>query len=86
METMEVKEYLITVITPLLKHKDFVTVTENQDSMGILLTLTVHKDDMGILLGRKGETATAFRHLVRIVGRKEDARVSVKINEPVKTG
>lgn len=83
---MEVSDYLKTIITPMLKHGDSITIVETQDPMGILLTLTVHKEDMGILLGRKGETATAFRHLVRIVGRAKDARISVKINEPVKTG
>jgi len=83
---MEVKDYLVLVIAPMVKHRDFITVTESQDSMGVLLTLTVHKEDMGIVLGKKGETATAFRHLVRVVGRINDARVSVKVNEPVNTG
>jgi predicted RNA-binding protein YlqC (UPF0109 family) len=83
---MEVKDYLITVLTPLVKHKDCISVSEGQDAMGVLLTLTVHKDDMGLVLGRKGETATAFRHLIRIFGRANDARVSIKINEPARSG
>jgi len=83
---MEVSEYLKTIITPMLKHSDSITITETQDAMGVLLSVNVHKEDMGLVLGRKGETATAFRHLVRVYGRAKDARVSVKINEPVNTG
>jgi predicted RNA-binding protein YlqC (UPF0109 family) len=83
---MEVSEYLRTILTPMVKHRDSITIDESQDAMGVLLTVTVHKQDMGLILGHKGETATAFRHLVRVYGRSKDARVSVKINEPVKTG
>lgn len=50
--------------------------------MGTLLTLIVAPEDMGPVIGRAGETAKAIRHLVRIAGVREGARVSVKINEP----
>jgi len=83
---MEVSDYLKTIITPMLKHGDSITIIETQDPMGVLLSVTVHKEDMGILIGRSGETAKAIRHLVRIAGMVGEARVSVKINEPVKTG
>jgi len=83
---MEVSEYLRTIVTPLTKHRDSITIVESKDDMGILLSLTVHKEDMGLIIGKAGETAKAVRHLVRIAGMVGDARVSVKINEPVHTG
>jgi predicted RNA-binding protein YlqC (UPF0109 family) len=36
-----------------------------------------------VVVGKAGETAKAVRHLVRIVGIRSNARVSVKINEPM---
>ena len=83
---MEVSEYLRTILTPMVKHRDSITIDESQDAKGILLKVTVHKEDMGIVIGKSGETAQAIRHIVRIVGIAGDARVSIKINEPVKTG
>ena len=83
---MEVTDYLITVVKPMLKHPDYLTVQKTHDDMGILLLMDLHKDDMGIIIGRSGETAKAIRHVVRIVGMTTSARVSVKINEPHKSG
>ena len=83
---MEVSDYLRIIVAPMLKHRDSITIIETQDQMGVLLSITVHKEDMGVLIGKAGETAKAVRHLVRIAGMVKEARVSVKINEPVKTG
>lgn len=79
---MPVDQYLIAIIEPLLKHKESLVVTAQQDQMGILLTVVCHKDDMGAVIGKQGDTAKCIRHLVRICGIKQNARVSVKINEP----
>jgi uncharacterized protein len=83
---MEVSDYLKAIVTPMLKHRDCITIIETQDPMGVLLTMTIHKEDMGIVIGKAGETAKAVRHIVRIAGLVGDSRVSVKITEPVKTG
>lgn len=79
---MEVSEYLVTIIKPMVKHPHCVTVSESQDPMGVLLSVDLHKEDMGIVVGKAGETAKSIRNLVRIVGFTSGARVSVKINEP----
>ena len=79
---MDTADYLVTIIKPMVKHPDYVSVAESQDPMGILLTLDLHKEDMGIVCGKGGETAKSIRTLVRIVGFTSGARVSVKINEP----
>jgi hypothetical protein len=38
---------------------------------------------MGKIIGRSGNTAKAIRTLLRVVGMKHNARVNLKINEPV---
>lgn len=79
---MPVNDYLVSIITPILKSPEGLSVSESKDDMGILLTVKVNKEDMGAIVGKLGETAKAIRHLVRIVGLKAGARVSIRINEP----
>ncbi len=79
---MDVTDYLKLIVLPMLKEPNSFTVVESKDDMGVLLTVDVHKDDMGIMVGKGGETAKAIRHLVRIIGVLQQARVSIKINEP----
>ncbi|HQU08229.1 MAG: RNA-binding protein [Parcubacteria group bacterium 21-54-25] len=71
------------VVKALVDNPDAVNVVRSVDEMGVLLTLTVHPDDMGKIIGKDGATAKALRILLRVVGMKNNARVNLKINEPV---
>ncbi len=75
--------FLDYVIKALVDHPEAVVITRSVDEMGVLLTLTVHADDMGKIIGRDGNIAKALRTLLRVVGMKHNARVNLKINEPV---
>ncbi len=79
---MRAAEYLNDLLRPIAKHPDEILVVETQDPMGVLLSVVVHGEDMGLVVGKGGETANAIRHLVRIVGLRGSARVSVKFSEP----
>jgi len=79
---MQPDQYLTSVITPLLKHPEEFSVSTSTDEMGVLLTISLHKEDMGGIIGKAGETAKAIRLLLRIVGLRNQARVSMRINEP----
>lgn len=79
---MPIEKYLESIAQPLLSNPNAFKVTASKDEMGVLLTVTVAPEDMGTLIGKLGETAKAIRHLVRIVGVKHTARVSIKITEP----
>jgi transcription antitermination factor NusA-like protein len=50
--------------------------------MGVLMTLRVHPEDMGKVIGRSGKTAQAIRILLRVVGMRHHAHVSLTIEEP----
>lgn len=76
------QEFLEYLIKSLVTHPDDVHVGRKVDERGVLLTFKVHKDDMGIIIGRAGGTAKAIKSLVRIVGLKHNARVSLSIEEP----
>ncbi len=73
-------EYAVKAITD---HPEAVETTRTIDQMGVLLTLTVHPEDMGRIIGKSGKTMEAFRILLRVIGMKGNARVNLKLNEPV---
>ena len=75
--------FVLMVIKEIVEHPDDVKVDRKVDEMGVLLTLTVHPEDMGKIIGKLGKTAEALRILLRVVGMKGNARVNLKINEPV---
>lgn len=75
--------YLETLVKGLVDHQEDVKVTKTVDEMGVLMTLDVNAKDMGQIIGRKGATAKAIRTLLRVAGMKHNARVNMKINEPV---
>lgn len=75
--------YLETVVKGLVDHPEDVKVTKTVDEMGVLMTLDVNQIDMGQIIGRKGATAKAIRTLLRVAGMKNNARVNMKINEPM---
>jgi predicted RNA-binding protein YlqC (UPF0109 family) len=75
--------YLETVVKGLVDAPEDVKVTKTVDEMGVLMTLDVNPKDMGQIIGRKGATAKAIRTLLRVAGMKNNARVNMKINEPL---
>ena len=79
----EDQQFLETVVKALVDNPDAVRINRTVDEMGVLLTLDVHADDMGKIIGRDGNTAKAIRTILRVVGMKNNARVNLKINEPL---
>ncbi len=77
------QQFLEGLVKALVDHPESVRVTRTVDEMGVLLTLDVHAEDMGKIIGRSGNTAKAIRTLLRVVGMKNEARVNLKISEPL---
>ncbi len=80
---MSDKEFLEFTVKALVDNPADVVIDRTVDEMGVLLTLSVNQNDMGKIIGRQGNTAKAIRTLLRVVGMKHNARVNLKINEPV---
>lgn len=76
-------EFVEFVVKALVSNTDAVQVTRTVDEMGVLLCVDVHPTDMGKIIGKEGNIAKALRTLLRTVGMKNNARVNLKINEPV---
>jgi uncharacterized protein len=77
------QDFLEYIIKALVDHPDDVKIERKVDEMGVLLLLKVNPKDMGQIIGRAGATAKSIRSLVRIIGLKNQARVNLKIEEPV---
>lgn len=77
------QEFLTDLVRSLVNFPLDVEVTRKSDDMGVLLILKVNPQDMGLVIGKSGSTASAIRTLLRTVGMKNKARVSMRIEEPV---
>ncbi len=76
-------KFLEYVVKSLVDNPSDVAIDRTVDEMGVLITLTVNPADMGKIIGRQGNTAKAIRTLLRVIGMKTNARVNLKINEPL---
>ena len=77
------QQFVDMVIRAIVNHPESVKTERTIDERGVLISLTVHPEDMGYVIGKEGQTARAVRTLLRIVGAKSNARVTLKIIEPV---
>ncbi len=76
------QEFVEYVIKAIVNHPEDVKTERTIDERGVLITLHVNPEDMGYVIGRRGQTASSVRTLLKIVGAKNDARVNMKIHEP----
>ena len=82
-QTTADRDFVEYVVKQIVEKPDEVVVERVVDEMGVLITLKVSKDDKGKIIGKSGQTAKALRILPRIIGSKNNARVNLKIVEPV---
>lgn len=75
--------FLNSVVKSFVDSPEDVKVERTVDDMGVLLTLSVKQTDMGKVIGKEGNTAKAIRTLLRVVGMRSNARVSLKVNDPL---
>lgn len=80
--TVNSKLFVENTARCLVDDPDAVRVEETHDEMGILLTLYVAPADMGKVIGRAGANSIAIRTLLRAIGFKENARVSLRVFDP----
>lgn len=81
-DQIEDQKFLEYVVKSIVNHPEDVKVERTIDDRGVKLTLHINPDDMGYVIGREGQTARALRILLKIVGAKANARVSMVIYEP----
>ena len=75
-------EYLEYIVRGIVNVPDAVSVERTTDDRGVLMSIRVDQSDMAIVIGRAGAVAQSLRTLMRIVGKKSNALISVKVLEP----
>jgi hypothetical protein len=76
------KKFLETLVKMLVNQPKKVKVERLVNDRGVLLTIDVDPEDIGTLIGKQGRNIDAIRQMVRIIGMKNKAFVSVKLNQP----
>ena len=82
MANPQYQEFVETVVKALVDNPNKVSTERTVDERGVLITLNLDPSDMGYVIGKQGQNAKAIRTLLRLVGARNDARVTLKINEP----
>lgn len=75
------KELLTYIAQNLVDNPDQVEVYEQVGDGEVSLELRVAPEDMGKVIGRQGRIAKWIRVLMRSVGQRQGARVSVEISD-----
>ncbi len=75
-------EFVKYVLEQMCEDRSAIVVESSTDDLGILLTITVAEPDMGKLIGKEGQTISALRTLVRVIGARSQERINVKVLEP----
>ncbi len=77
------KELLLTIARGLVDDPDAVTVTQDEPAEDgtIVFHLRVAADDMGRVIGKQGRIAKAMRTVMRAAATRQDAKVSVEIDD-----
>ena len=81
-EMQKDQAFIEHVVKSIVNHPEDVRTERIIDDRGVKITLFVNPEDMGYVIGRQGQTARALRILLKIVGAKDNARVSLVIYEP----
>lgn len=77
------QQFVELLVKAIVNNPNDVKTARIIDERGVLISLDVNPADMGYVIGRQGQTARSIRTLLKIVGAKHNARVNLKINEPV---
>lgn len=80
--TKQAADFVAYVLDQICEQKEQIQVNVERDDLGILVSVTVDESDMGKLIGKSGQTISALRTLVRIMGAKENERINIKVIEP----
>jgi predicted RNA-binding protein YlqC (UPF0109 family) len=75
-------DFVKYTLEQICEHSDSIVVEHKVDDLGVLISVTVAEADMGKLIGKSGQTISALRTLVRIIGARDNERINLKVLEP----
>lgn len=76
---IDLKQVLADMARAIVDNPDQVSVEEEENESGTVLTLKVAEDDMGMIIGKHGKIARALRSVVKAAAKIADKKVTVEI-------
>ena len=82
-KSMEQDQNLLeAILQAIVTYPEQVQVTRHVDEMGVLLSVKLGEGDAGIVIGKSGLAIKAIRSVMNLVGRRNKARISVRLDVP----
>lgn len=78
-QDIDLRRVLADMACAVVDHPENVSVTEEENEEGILLTLSVDENDMGMIIGKHGKIARALRTVMKAAAKVADKKVTVDI-------
>lgn len=75
-------DFVRYILEQFCEVKEAITLEQTKDDLGVLITVQIAESDMGRLIGKQGQTISAIRTLIRVVGARENERINLKVIEP----
>lgn len=76
---IDLKKVLADMARAIVDNPESVSVEEEENESGTVLTLKVAEDDMGMIIGKHGKIARALRSVVKAAAKIADKKVTVEI-------
>lgn len=71
------------ILGHLASHVDSLVIEKTIDDKGVLISLQADKEDMGRIIGKNGQTIKSIRTLLRVIGARQNEKITLKILEPL---
>jgi predicted RNA-binding protein YlqC (UPF0109 family) len=76
---IDLKQILADMARAIVDDPDSVSVTEEENESGTVLTLKVAEADMGMIIGKHGKIARSLRVVMKAAAKAADKKVTVDI-------
>ncbi len=76
---IDLSKVLADMARAIVDDPDSVSVTEEENESGTVLTLKVAEADMGMIIGKHGKIARALRTVAKAAAKIADKKVTVEI-------
>lgn len=73
---------LETILKTITDEGETIEIERTVDEMGVLLTVKLDSSNAGAIIGKGGATIAAVRKIMSIFGKKNNARLSIKLDVP----
>ncbi len=73
------EEFLNFLIENLVKNKEDIVISREEDELWVLLTLKVNSEDMWLIIWKWWNTVNSIRSLLKVFGSKEEKRINLKV-------